>query len=302
MEGWAVAEAGQTRQPDGVWAREADALMRGLTGGFLIGAPLLFTMETWWVGRTLSMPRALVFLAVAYVLNLGFVTYFGFRRQEAGSLHQAGDALEATALAVVAAAVTLILLHQIRADTPTNAIVGMLAVNAVPVSFGVSVANHILAPRASRSEPGAGEGGEQGAAGGGAGAGRATLYDIGAAFAGALFLCMSIAPTDEVPMLATQVPTLHLPVIVLFSLLLSYGIVFAAGFGDEGARASAPGVLQQPVAETVVAYLTSLATCAGALWLFGQIGPDTDWSVAYAEVVLLGLPAAIGAAAGRLAV
>ncbi len=97
------------------------------------------------------MPRALVFLAVAAVLNLGFVTYFGFRRQEAGSLHQIGDALEATALAVVAAAVILVLLHQIRADTPTNAIVGMLAVNAVPVSFGVSVANHILAPRESRT-------------------------------------------------------------------------------------------------------------------------------------------------------
>ncbi len=61
-------------------------------------------METWWIGETISPLRALLFLAVAYVLNLGCVTWAGFRRQEPGGLHRLADALEATALAVVAAA------------------------------------------------------------------------------------------------------------------------------------------------------------------------------------------------------
>jgi putative integral membrane protein (TIGR02587 family) len=288
---------GRTAEADGIWARETDDLLRGLTGGFLIGVPLLYTMETWWLGQTISMPRALLFLAIAYALNLGFVSYFGFRKGEPGSLHRFGDALEATALAVVASAVTLTLLHQIRADQPLDVLVGRVAVNTVPVSLGVSVANHILAPRASRAEPAPGEKEPEGG-----GALRGTLLDVGASFAGALFLSLTIAPTDELPMLAAEVPTLHLPAIVLFSLLLTYAIVFAAGFGGQEHRVAATGLFQRPVTETVAAYLTSLATCAGALWLFGQIGPGTDWYVAYAEVVLLGLPAAVGAAAGRLAV
>ena len=287
----------------GAWRREVNDLLRGITGGFLIGIPLLYTMETWWLGQTVSPLRALLFLAVAYVLNLGFVTWSGFHRQEEGSLQHLADALEATALAVVAAAVTLILLHQIQADHPLGVVVGRLAINTVPISLGISVANHILPAGASRTDPGADEAGsgDSGEPGNGV---RATLLDLGAAFGGALFLSFNIAPTDEIPMLATEVPTLHLPAIILFSLLLTYGIVFAAGFGGQQERIASPGLFQRPLTETVAAYVTSLVTCAGVLWLFGQIGPGTGTSlyVAYAEVVLLGLPAAIGAAAGRLAV
>jgi putative integral membrane protein (TIGR02587 family) len=279
------------------WRQEVTDLLRGLTGGFLIGVPLLYTMETWWLGETISMPRALLFLGVAYALNLLFVSYFGFRRGQPGSLHSFADALDATALAAVATAITLILLHQVQADHPLDVIVGRIAVNTVPVSLGVSIANHILAPRASRSEPGEGEKEPEHAD-----ALRATLLDIGAAFAGALFLSLNIAPTDEVPKLATEVPTFHLPAVILFSLLVTYAIVFVAGYGGQERRQAAPGILQRPVTETVTAYLISLATCAGALWLFGQIDGATDPFVAYAQVVLLGVPAAIGAAAGRLAV
>ena len=276
------------------WSREANDLLRGLTGGFLVGIPLLYTMETWWIGETISMPKALIFLAVAYAVNLALVSYAGFRRQEPGSFNRFADALEATASAAVASAATLALLHQIQADQPLGAVVGRIAVNTLPVSFGVSVANHILAPN---DEP---DGEEQGEAE--QDAVRATLLDIGASFAGALFLSMTIAPTEEVPMLATEVPVLHLPAIILFSLAVTYAIVFVAEFGGRARRRMSPGIAQRPISETVLSYGTSLATCALLLWLFGQIGPEMDWSVVYAQIVLLGLPAAIGAAAGRLAV
>ncbi len=67
------------------WRREVDDLLRGLSGGLLFGIPLLYTMETWWIGETISPLRALILLAVAYALNLAFVSWAGFRRQEAGS-------------------------------------------------------------------------------------------------------------------------------------------------------------------------------------------------------------------------
>ena len=288
----------------GPWARETDALLRGLTGGFIVGIPLLYTMETWWLGQTVTMARALVFLAVAYGLNLAFVAFAGFRRGEAGSVRPLTDALEATALAILAAAATLALLAQLRPGEPLDVLLGRIAVDAVPVSLGISIANHILAPHATRTDAGAGErGGPDGGRGDRAPHGaRAIALDLGAAFAGALFLCLSIAPTEEVPMLATEVPTAYLPVLILFSLGITYAIVFAAGFSGEEERRRTCGAFQRPLTETVAAYVVALLTCVAVLWLFGQIGPDTDWYVAYAQVVVLGLPAAIGGAAGRLAV
>jgi putative integral membrane protein (TIGR02587 family) len=277
------------------WGDEVDGLLRGLTGGFLVGIPLIYTMETWWIGETISMPRALLFLVLAYALNLAFVAFAGFRAGEAGSRRPLGDALEATALAIVATAVTLALLGQLEPGQPLDVLVGRIAVDALPVSLGVAIANHILAPRETRTSAGDDGGEAQNLAG-------SAILDVGAAFAGSLFLCLNIAPTEEVLMLATEVPTLLLPAVIVFSLLVSYAIVFAAGFSGEDRRLSASGVFQRPVTETVVAYLVSLATCAGVLWLFGRLETGSDPIVAYAQVVLLGLPAAVGAAAGRLAV
>jgi putative integral membrane protein (TIGR02587 family) len=279
-----------------MWGRETDDLLRGLTGGFLVGTPLFFTMEAWWLGQTISMSRALLILALSYLLNLAFVLFTGFRMREAGSHRPYGDALEATALAILAAGITLTLIHQITLDQPLNVVVGRIAVGAFPVSLGVSIANHILAPRETRTGP------TDEAEGDGTDGLYGVVIDLGAAFAGALFLSLNIAVTDETIMLATEVPTLLLPAIILFSLLLSYAIVFEAGFGGQERRLATPGPFQRPVTETVAAYLVSLATCVLTLWLFDVVEPGGDWYVSFAQIVLLALPASIGAAAGRLAV
>lgn len=279
----------------GGWGEELDGLQRGLTGGFLVGIPLIYTMETWWIGQSISMPRALLFVALAYLINLAFVAFAGFRRQEAGARRPFGDALVATAVAMVATAITLMLLNQLNTSHPLDVVVGRIAVDALPVSLGVSIANHVLAPRETRTSSEGDDGEAQRRL-------SPVMLDVGAAFAGALFLSLNIAPTEEVPMLATEVPTLMIPAIILFSLLVSYAIVFAAGFGGQESRLETPGAFQHPLTETVLAYVVSLATCTLTLWLYGQIGFDTDLYVIYAQVILLGLPATIGAAAGRLAV
>ena len=281
----------------GAWGQEIDDLLRGLAGGFLVGIPLIYTMETWWIGETVSMPRALVFVAVAYALNLAFVTATGFRGRAPGSRHPLTEALEATGLAAIVAAVTLALLNQIRPDSPLDVVVGRIAVDLLPISLGFSVAHLILAPRETRLGDDDGDGDPDGER-------RlpALVLDMGAAFAGALLLCIAIAPTEEVPMLATEIPVLYLPLVILFSLGLTYAIVFEAEFKGRDRRRGTPGPFQRPATETVLAYLTALLVCAGVLVLYRQIEVGQDWFVAYAQVVVLGLPAAIGAAAGRLAI
>ena len=131
---------------------------------------------------------------------------------------------------------------------------------------------------------------------------RATLLDLGATAAGALFFCFNIAPTEEVQLLAEELPLLYLPAMIVVSLVITYGIVFVADFAGYEQRRSTVGLIQHPVTETAVAYLLSVLIAAGALWLFGAIRPDTDPLLIYAQVTVLGLPAAIGGAAGRLAI
>ncbi len=277
-----------------MWEQEVEDLLRGLSGGFLIGVPLIYTMETWWIGETATVVHTLAFLAIAYLVNLLFIIFAGFRRQETGSSRPFADAAEATALALLASAVTLALLDQLERDQPLNVALGMIAIDAMPVAFGVSIANHLLdrdRGRDTPSEDGRGEDDDIDAAHGM----RAVLLDVGASFAGALFLSFNIAPTEEIP-------TLGLPLLIGFSLLLSYAIVFAAGFGGQTRRLQSVGPFQRPSTETVISYVTALVACFAMLWVFGQITFDMNWAVIYAYVVILGLPASIGAAAGRLAV
>lgn len=283
------------------WLRERDDLLRGLSGGFLVGIPLLFTVETWWIGKTATIPQALLFVGIAYLVNLLFIVAAGFRRQEAGARRPFGDATEATALALVAAAVSLILLSQLERDQPLNVTLGLIAVDAMPVAFGISVTNHLLGRDRSRDEPEDDERRDASPARAAHGP-KGLLLDVGASFAGALFLSFNIAPTDEIPMLATEIPTKMLPPIIGFSLLLSYAIVFAAGFSGQTRRRQTQGLLHRPSTETALSYGTALVACVAMLWVFGQITFDMHWTVVYAYVVILGLPASIGAAAGRLAV
>ncbi len=287
--------------PSNDWRHEGNDLLRGVTSGFLLGIPLIYTMETWWIGQIVTMPRMLIFIGVTYLANLGFVFFTGFRRDDEGSKHAVrpfSDALEATALAIVATAVTLLLIWQIKPGQSIDVVLGRIAVNTLPLGIGAAIANQILTPNVTRSaDDDAGSGnGEQAPHGF-----KALVLDAGGSFAGALFLTLNIAPTQEVQKLATEIPTLMLPVLILATIALTYAIVFEAGFRGQERRLKSGGLFQRPETETVLAYLIALITCAGLLWLYGRIDAGTTWHVAYAQIIVLGLPAAVGAAAGRLA-
>lgn len=281
----------------GQWRQEAEDLVRGLTGGLLIGTPLLFTMEVWQVGAMTPPLGVLVFLLIAYILNLACVAWAGFRRGGSNLLNLITDALEATALAAVTAGVVLALFDRLKLDQPLAPTVGRIVLAAIPVSLGIAIANHLISRGDSRSGPGSDDGETPTMS-----TARSTLLDLGATAAGALFFCVNIAPTDEVTLLANALPVLYFPLIIAFSLAVTYGIVFVADFGGQNQRRSSAGIFQHPLTETCVAFVVSILVGAGVLWMFGTIGPGTDPILAYSQIMVLGLPAAIGGAAGRLAV
>ena len=88
------------------WRQEASDFVRALSGAFLFGTPLLFTMEMWELGVTVAPWRLLLFLLLALLASAGLAYSTGFRHQEGrpsvmGSLEEAVDAVAVGAVASV---------------------------------------------------------------------------------------------------------------------------------------------------------------------------------------------------------
>jgi putative integral membrane protein (TIGR02587 family) len=241
------------------WRQEVSDFVRALSGAFLFGTPLLFTMEMWDLGVTVVPWRLLLFLAVA-----------------------------------------LLALNRISLGDPLGGAAGKVAVQTVPLALGASVANAVFARGGRQGDD------EQGSSAGSGGAARAapgpwtaTLIDVGATMVGAVFVCVSIVPTDEVPLLATGMTYWHELALIALTLAVSYAIVFASGFDPEGSERP-EGILQHPLSETAVAYVVSLAISLAALLLFNRVTPEEPLGFAVAQTLVLAFPAAVGGAAGRL--
>jgi len=282
----------------GGWRREAGDLVRGVSGGLLFGVPLLYTMEVWWYGSWVDPRWMLGALVLAFVAVLALMRSAGFRDTRVTSWSDAvGDGVEILAVALVSAAAFLVLLRQVTWETSLEAAVGATVFEAIPFAFGAALARQFLqrvdadddgdpADDMPVDDPAIGR----------------TLADAGGAAVGALVVSFSIAPTDEVPMIAQSLSAPWLIAMVLASLAASYAIVFAADFLDQEGRRRHEGLFQRPFAETVGAYAIALVVALVALLAFERVGPDHSWESWVAFTLVLGLPAAIGGAAGRLAV
>lgn len=274
----------------GPWRTELIDVVRAASGGLLFGVPLLYTMEVWWAGSHTSAEQMGLLLFGLLVPVLVLNQTAGFRSTRDVRLRDAAaDTIEAVAIGLVVTAAVLALLRQITIDTPASTALGKVLYESVPFCLGIGVARHFL--HGSRSS---GHG-----AGGGETTLHATVADLGATVIGAAFVALSIAPTDEVPMIASAMSPSWLLLVVASSLVISFAIVFLAGFSRQDQRHEQRGIFQSPASETVAAYLLSLLVAAVLLALFQRgLAP---WPDLLARVVVLGLPAAVGGAAGRLA-
>lgn len=271
--------------------------VRGFSGGMLFGVPLLYTMEVWWVGGHTAPVQMLMVLVLTFAVVLALNVTGGFRGRDdgtAGGILQ--DSLEALAIGLVSSAVVLRVLQEIGPGVPPRVMLGKVVYEAMPFAMGVSLARHFL--RGGRVDPD----GEDDPKSKAIRRVNPTVADLGAAAVGAVFVALNIAPTEEVPMLTAAMPPPWLMALVLLSLGVTYLIVFAAGFGDVEARRQQQGVLQHPLTETLASYLVALVVAGILLSLFQQFNAKDPWTDMLSQIVVLGLPAAVGGAAGRLAV
>lgn len=282
------------------WATELNDIVRGACGGFLFGIPLLYTMEVWWVGSTAQPPRIMMAIAGTFIAVFWLNRTEGFRRTRRSRPYEAFmDTVEAMAIGLFCAALVLLLLRELTFDTSLREALGKVIFESVPFALGVALAGHFLGDtRETKPQPPDDRSQSKTEA---AGSLNATLADVSATLIGAIVIGFNISPTDEIPMVAAAVSAPWLLSMVVASLLISYGIVFEAGFADQRKRRQQQGIFQRPLSETVMAYLVSLVAAVIMLCFFERLTLSDPWTMWLEQTLLLGLPATIGGAAGRLA-
>jgi len=282
-----------------MWPLELQAVVRGAAGGFLFGVPLLYTVEVWSIGSSTGAWWLLAVLGATLLVAWLLTQVEGFRQTlSLHPLEAVMESVEAVGIGVVCAAVALVLLRRITLDTPLAEALGKLVFEAVPFSVGVALARSTFQGRRDRDRRTTAPLSRHFASPTLATV-RDALVDLDATLIGTVLIAFSIAPTEEVPLIASSLPSLWLLLIMASSLGLSYAIVFASGFADRSERLQR-GLLFSPITETLAAYLVALLISVIMLVLFQQLNLNDPWPEWLGNTLVLGLPASIGGAAGRI--
>lgn len=263
----------------------AIALSRAFAGALIFGLPLLMTMEMWWLGSYLG-PWRILQLSVANILLLyGLSKVAGFEESR-NRLDDILDAFAAYAVAAVTATVVLMLVDAIALGMPPQEIAGKIAVQAVPGSFGAMIGAKMM---------GEGEEIEKHERWRKTFPGRMFLT-----LAGALFLSFTVAPTEEMIVIAYRIHPEQALVMMLLSIVLLHSILYVVGFpGQESRREHNHG--HALFHHTLPAYAIAAAAAFYILWSFGRTS-GVDVSHIAMTVIVLAVPASIGAGIARVVV
>lgn len=266
-------------------AEYAAALARAVAGAGIFSLPLLMTMEMWWFGFTLG-GWMLVQLSLVHLLVLvGLSRVAGFEESHS-RIDDLLDAFSAYGVAALVSAALLLLFGVIGPGMPLREMAGKVLVQVIPASFGAMIGAKLL--------------------GGGAEIearehwrdtypGRLFLM-----LAGALFLSFTMAPTEEMILIAQQVTPWHALAIVAASILGLHLLVYRCGLG-RGERRHRPDGPLNFVRFTLPGYGIVVLASLYILWSYGRLA-GIDPAQAAIVVAVLGLPAAIGAGIARVVI
>jgi putative integral membrane protein (TIGR02587 family) len=263
--------------------RYVQGLIRAAGGAVIFAMPLLMTMEMWWLGFTMDRGRLLLLLMLL-LPTLVMLSYHAGFEATANWRDDVLDAFVAFGIGFCTSGVVLWLLGVVTAQTTMSDALGKIALQTVPASIGAMLARSLLSGEHADEDqrPGSTYSGE--------------IFIMGI---GALFLAFSIAPTEEVILIAFRLSPLETILLAAVSVILMHAFVYAVEFRGQATRAEHTTAAGEFLRLTVVGYAVSLVISAYILWTFGRDEGLHTAELARAAVVL-GFPAAIGAASARL--
>lgn len=241
-------------------------------------------METWALGFYMERDRLALLLVGIVPLLVALAYYSGFE-ETSRILDAAIDAFVAVAIAAVMSIAVLALFGVLTFAMSADEWVGKIALQVVPGSIGALLAQSQFGRRSEEERASPRESGD-----------RAEYFLM---CAGALFLSANIAPTEEVLLIALMMSPWQVVVLGIASIVLMHAFVYGVEFRGQHDRAAHESNVSVFVRFTAVGYMIALAISAYICWSFGRFdGLSAEHIVSVA--VVLGFPAAIGAASARL--
>ncbi len=263
-------------------------LSRAFGGAILFSFPMLMTMEMWWLGFYMDGLRLTLFTLLTIPLLIGLSFYDGF--EETFTLKEdLRETFVAYTVGFTASAVMLFLFGVIKGGMSADEIIGKISIQAVTASLGAMLTQSLLVidkqteEEAEKRKRSASYGGQ--------------LFLIAV---GAIFLSMSVAPTEEMVLISYQMTDWHTLALSVATLLMMHAFVYAVEKrGQEKEIAPDTSFLSLFLRFTVVGYAVVLLISFYILWTFGSID-DMGLAEQLKATIVLGFPAAIGASASRL--
>lgn len=256
-------------------------LGRAAAGALIFGLPLLMTMELWELALYLDRWRLLVLLTLSFPMLMFLSHHVGFERTWDWQ-DDLRDTLIAYGTGIVVSGLVLAILGVIDNQTSISEMTSMVVLQAVPAALGALLARSQLGENAEqdKDEPG-------------------YFAELGVMIVGALFLSLNVAPTEEMVLIAYGMTPLHSLALLLASILIMHGFVYASGFKGGTTRPSDIPWWSPFLRFTLVGYVLALIIAVYALWTFERLDGHGMAQVVSATIVL-GFPASLGAAAARL--
>jgi putative integral membrane protein (TIGR02587 family) len=266
----------------------AVGLLRALGGALLFALPLLMTMEMWALGFYAHPGRLLFFFLFNFIILVGLSRFGGFERT-ANLLEDTLDALAALAVAILVAGAILALFGIVSLDMPVDEILGKIAIQSIPSSFGAMLARKQLSGGGTGADPIQSE--------------RTAGYrwQVFLMLAGALFLAFNVSPTEEMILISYMMSPWQTLLLVLISILLLDAFVYGIGFAGQRERPQGFHPLSSFLRFTIVGYGIAVLVSFYVLWTFGRTDGLEQGQIAL-TVAVLAFPAALGAAIARLVV
>jgi len=262
-------------------------LGRAYGSAILFSFPILMTMEMWWQGFAMSATRLLIFTLVAIPLLLGLSYYDGFE-DTFTLLDDVRETFIAYFVGITATALMLYLFGVLKPEMSWDERIGKISVQAVTASLGAMFAPSLLG------------GGEDAGVAGKRKRKATYLGQLFLTVVGALFLSMSVAPTEEMILIAFQMNHWHTLGLVVSTLFVMHAFISAAERkAEEEGDAVETSQISLFARYTVVGYAVVLAVSYYVLWTFGSLA-GMEFPEQLETVIVLGFPAGLGGSASRL--
>lgn len=274
---------------------------RGIVGGLLFSLPLIYTEEMWWQGFTAAPYILIIYIAVTFLLLIGFNKYSGTRK--GGSmLELCHESVEEIGLAFLTSFGFLLLIGEITFQMSVMEILGKVVVVSMAVAIGISVGTAELGQKNDEDDENQesqesedtdkdsekDKDPEPGLSG--------LISMVVLSLCGAILFSSSVAPTFEIPKIAIGISVLHQILLLVTGLLLSIVITYFSDF--IGSRKEEIGIFEM-ILHTLIGFMAAIGSSFFLLWFFGRVN-GFGLEVIVAQVIVLSIPGIIGASAGRL--